>query len=100
MGDFAAAEPLFREALTLRRKLTGKKSPEVAQSIEGLALNLFDQGNYEDSVTLMREAVAIQRKLHDGPHPDLAEAINNLGWMLAIWASTRKPSSCTGKPSR
>ena len=50
--------------------------------MEGLALNLFDQGNYEDSVKLMREAVAMQRKLHDGPHPDLAEAINNLGWML------------------
>ena len=45
MGDFAEAEPLFRESLALRRKLTGNKSLEVAQSIEGLALNLFDQGN-------------------------------------------------------
>ena len=83
MGEFAEAEPLFREALALRRKLSGaKNSQDVAQSIEGLALNLFDQGKFEEAVPLMREAVAMQRKLHDGPHPDLAEAINNLGWML------------------
>ena len=51
MGDFTAAEPLFREALTLRRKLFKARSPEVAQSLEGLALNLYDQGNFQDSVS-------------------------------------------------
>jgi tetratricopeptide (TPR) repeat protein len=88
MGEFAEAEPLFREALAVRRKLAGAqgaeiaRSAEVAQSTEGLALNLFDQGKFEEAVSLMREAVAMQRKLHDGPHPRLADALNNLGWVL------------------
>ena len=88
MGEFAEAEPLFREALAVRRKLAGVKGPEtaqtteVAQSTEGLALNLFDQGKIEESVSLMREAVAMQRKLNDGPHPRLADALNNLGWVV------------------
>ena len=87
-GEFAEAEPLFREALAVRRKLAGAqgretaRTAEVAQSTEGLALNLFDQGKFEESVSLMREAVAMQRNLHDGPHPRLADALNNLGWVV------------------
>ena len=88
MGEFAEAEPLFREALAVRRTLAGAQSPEiaqsaeVAQSTEGLALNLFDQGKFEEAVSLMREAVAMQRNLYYGPHPRLADALNNLGWVL------------------
>ena len=82
MGEFKQAEPLFREALDLRRKLLGDNSAEVAESIEGLALDLHAQGNSTDSVELMREAVALRRKLHSGPYPDLAEAVNNLGYVL------------------
>ena len=64
------------------RKLVGDESPEVAQSLEGLALNLFDLGNFNDSVSLMREALSLRRGLHDGPHPELAETLNNLGFVL------------------
>ena len=59
MGDFAAADPLFRETLELRRKLLGKKSSEVAKSLEGLGLNLFDQGDYDAALVMLREAVAL-----------------------------------------
>jgi tetratricopeptide (TPR) repeat protein len=44
-GDFPKAEPLFRESLAVRERLLGEHSAEVAQSLEGLALNLYDQGN-------------------------------------------------------
>ncbi len=54
----------------------------MAQSLEGLALNLYDQGKFQGSVELLRDAVAMRRKLHHGPHPQLAEALNNLGFVI------------------
>jgi tetratricopeptide (TPR) repeat protein len=82
MGNFPGAEPLYREALALQKKLLSEKNSAVARSLEGLGLNLFDQGNnHDDAVALVREAVAMQRDLYSGPHPDLAEALNNLGFV-------------------
>jgi tetratricopeptide (TPR) repeat protein len=82
MGKFEEAETLIRQALATQRKLIGEQNAEVAQSLEGLALNLYDQGNYDDPLPLMREAVALRRAVHGESHPDLAEALNNLGFVL------------------
>ena len=97
MGDYAGAEPLFREALALRRKLTGKKSPEVAQSMEGLALNLFDRairGFRQADAGGGRDAARTARRAASRPRR-CARTIS--GGCSVRWASTRKPSSCTGE---
>jgi hypothetical protein len=82
-GEFAAAEPLIRESLKIRRTVFGESHPEVADSLEELGLNLFDQGDDEPSMDLLREAVAMRRETQGDLHPALAEAINNLALVLS-----------------
>ena len=65
MGDFPGAEALYREALATQKTLLGEKNVEVARSLEGLGLNLFDQDNADDGILLLREAVAMPCRICD-----------------------------------
>ena len=37
MGDYAKAEPLYEEALEIRRKVLGREHPDTAISLNNLA---------------------------------------------------------------
>ena len=74
--------PLIRESLEIRRAALGDTHLDVAESLEALALNLLDQGDFESPAPLLREAVAMRRELQDSDGPDFARAINNLGFVL------------------
>jgi len=43
-GDLARARPLFERALAIREKALGPKHPDMAQSLNNLALLLHDRG--------------------------------------------------------
>ncbi len=45
-GDYAAAEPLFRQALELRRELFGEEDRTVAISLNSLALVLHEKASW------------------------------------------------------
>ncbi|HKE30914.1 MAG TPA: tetratricopeptide repeat protein [Candidatus Angelobacter sp.] len=81
-GDYARAEPLYRNALTIREKILGQEDLHVAVSINNLAVLLKRKGDYAGARDLYRQALAIREKLLGPDHPDVALELNNLGELL------------------
>lgn len=82
-GDYASAEPVLRQVLADRLQLHGETSPEVAEAIEEIGLNQFDQGHLQTAESRLREALQLRWKsLGRAPHPDIAENLNNLALVL------------------
>ena len=82
MGQYADAEPLFRRALAIDEKALGKDHPDVASSLNNLALLLYSQGKYGEAEPLYRRALAIYEKADGSYHPDVATSLNNLAELL------------------
>jgi tetratricopeptide (TPR) repeat protein len=81
-GDYAGAEALDREALTMQRKLLGNEHPDVARSLNNLATELLEEGDYTRAEALYREALAMKRKLLGNEHPLVARSLTNLANVL------------------
>jgi serine/threonine-protein kinase len=79
LGLYDLAEPLLREALSIRRSVLGDDHPAVAQSLNNLGVVLRQRGDYDGAEPLFNEALERRRQLYpEGDHPDLAESLNNL----------------------
>jgi Flp pilus assembly protein TadD len=77
-GRYGDAEPLFLEALAMRKQLLGEAHPDVATSLNNLALLYKFQGRYGDAEPLFLEALAMRKQLLGEAHPDVAASLNNL----------------------
>jgi tetratricopeptide (TPR) repeat protein len=81
-GKYAAAEPVAREALKLRREALGTSHADVATALDDLGAILMAAGNSAAAEPLMREALTIRRKLLAPDDPDLAVGLNNLAYVI------------------
>ncbi len=61
-GHYEAAADLYRTILDVRRVTTGEASPEVARSLNGLALVLVMRGRSSEAERLLLDALAIDRR--------------------------------------
>jgi SOS-response transcriptional repressor LexA len=52
--------------------------PDIAASLNGLALLYTNQGKYEEAKHLFKQALAISEKAHGAEHPDIAASLNGL----------------------
>jgi tetratricopeptide (TPR) repeat protein len=77
-GKHAEAQPLFEQALAIRRRLLTDEHPDTAASYNNLATNLYPQGKYARAQTLNEKALAIRRRLLTDDHPDTSASYNNL----------------------
>jgi tetratricopeptide (TPR) repeat protein len=77
-GRYSEAEPLYKKALTLRKKLFGNDHPTVATSLNNLAWLYKAQGRYKEAEHLYQEAMQMRLNLLGEAHPDAAQSINNL----------------------
>jgi len=83
LSRYEQAEPLLRQALTLRRRHLGADHLDAAESLANLGLLFHQQGAYDSAEVALREALAIgERKLPDG-HPNLASHLDDLGVILS-----------------
>ena len=78
-GRDGDAEPLFLEALAMRKQLLGEAHPDVAASLNNLALLYDFQGHYGDAEPLYLEALAMRKQLLGEAHPAVANSLFNLG---------------------
>ena len=93
------AEPLYRQALAIKRKIYGEEHPSIATGLNNLAgllktqvLILYHfllhndgplwsdfcifQGKYEEALPIIEEAIEIYKKVHGNEHPAVAAAIS------------------------
>jgi CHAT domain-containing protein/tetratricopeptide (TPR) repeat protein len=78
MGDYAAAEPLFREALEVRRKALGADQPEYGVTLHNLANLFVKMGDYAAAEPLFCEALEVFRKALGADHLRYAYSLDNL----------------------
>jgi len=77
-GCYREAEPLFKQALEVRRKIYGENHPDVATSLNNLAEVYSKEGKYNEAEPLHKQALEIFRKIYGEYHPYVAHLLNNL----------------------
>ena len=82
-GRYSEAEPLFVQALALRRNLLGEEHPDVASSLNNLAELYSSQGRHSEAEPLFVQALALRRKLLGEEHPSVATSLNNLAYLYS-----------------
>ena len=78
MGRYSKAEPLYLQALQLRKHLFGEDNPDVATSLDNMARLYHFQGRYAEAETLLKQALKLRKSLLGKEHPDVATSLNNL----------------------
>ena len=81
-GHHAAAEPLFRAALTLTEKHLGANHPGTATSLNNLAQLLHETDRPSEAEPLLRRALAIDEAVFGSDKPTVAIRLNNLAQFL------------------
>lgn len=77
-GKYREAEQRLQRALTLRKETLDADHPDIATSLNNLAILHKAQGQYAKAEPLYRRALAIREKILGTEHPDLATVLNNL----------------------
>jgi hypothetical protein len=75
------AEPLLIQALSMTKCLLGDEHPDVAQSLNNLALLYKSQRRYSDAEPLYIEALAIAEKRLGANHPNTITTRENLEYL-------------------
>ena len=77
-GQYSKAIPIAKEVLAIREKALGPEHPDVAESLNNLAL-LYDSFNdYARAEPLYQRALAIYEKALGPEHPSVATSLNNM----------------------
>jgi tetratricopeptide (TPR) repeat protein len=81
-GRYREAQPLYQQALDIRRKVLGEDHADTASSYNNVAYNLNAQGQYAQAQPLYQKALEIRRKVLGEDHPDTAQSYNNVAYNL------------------
>ena len=81
-NQLGEAEPLYRRALAMDEDIFGKDHPNVAGSLNDLALLLKNTNHLTDAEPLYRRALAIYEESYCTGHPHIATTLGNLAALL------------------
>ena len=82
-GRYDAADPLFDQALAIRRRLLGADHPSTAISLNNLAGLYRAQGRVAEAAPLLKDAVEIMERVLGVEHPNTKVARENYEVLLA-----------------
>jgi tetratricopeptide (TPR) repeat protein len=77
-GNYVEAISVAQQLLAIREKALGPDHPDVARSLNNLAVLYFHQGRYADAEPLYKRSLVIREKALGPDHPDVARSLNNL----------------------
>ncbi|MEH1809678.1 tetratricopeptide repeat protein [Nostoc sp.] len=78
IGNYTEAEPLYKQALELRKRLLGENHPAFATSLNNLAGLYKSTGKYSKAELLYQQALELRKRLWGEHHADVAVSLNNL----------------------
>jgi len=77
-GLYDRAVVMAKHALEVAEKAVGPDHPDVATSLNNLALLYETQGAYAKAEPLYTRSLAIRKNALGSDHPDVAQSLNNL----------------------
>ena len=77
-GRYADAERLYKESLALDEKNLGPDHPDVATTLNNLALVYKTQGRYTDAEPLYKRALTMLENKLGAENPSVATSLSNL----------------------
>ena len=77
-GAYTQALPWGENCLSVTRKRLGEEHPNIATSLNNLAVLYENQGRYEAAEPLYLEALELYKKLLEEKHSRVATSLNNL----------------------
>jgi eukaryotic-like serine/threonine-protein kinase len=80
--DYAAAEPILREALELNRRTKGEDHPSTVGSINNLASMLMEMNKLAEAEPLARESLEKCRRIYGSEYAETLKAMNVMGQVL------------------
>eukprot|EP00964_Phaeocystis_antarctica_P159755 scaffold130942_cov81-Phaeocystis_antarctica.AAC.1 len=80
-GDFAAAEPLCREAMKVQRETLGARHANTLNSIANLGQLLQVKGDLAAAEPLFREAMKVRRETLGARHPNTLASISSFSML-------------------
>jgi class 3 adenylate cyclase/tetratricopeptide (TPR) repeat protein len=86
-GDYGKAELFATRALAIREKILGPDHPDVAQSLDGLAVVYWREGRYVEAEPLYSRALAIREKALGSDDLDVAASLSSFA--LVYWDQGR-----------
>ncbi|MGB0526038.1 MAG: CHAT domain-containing protein, partial [Flammeovirgaceae bacterium] len=78
MNKLAEAEPLYEQALKIKRKYLGEAHPEYAISLNNLAALYEERKAYKKAEPLYLQALSIIKRHLGEKHPSFATTLNNM----------------------
>ncbi|MFM6023322.1 MAG: tetratricopeptide repeat protein, partial [Dolichospermum sp.] len=80
-GLYQLAEVQYQSCVEIHQTLFTGDHPDVASSLNNLALLYNSQGRYAEAEPLYFEALEIYKRLFTGDHLDVASSLNNLAFL-------------------
>jgi tetratricopeptide (TPR) repeat protein len=77
-GQYADAESLYKQSLTIREKALSASDPALALSLNNLAVLYESQGKYAEAEELHKRSLTIRETALGPEHSDTANSLNNL----------------------
>jgi tetratricopeptide (TPR) repeat protein len=97
MGNYAAAESLFKQSVTIWKKAVGKEDRDYASTLNNLAELYRTMRNYNDAQPLYLQSLAITKKVLGADHPDYARSLNTWRFFMMTRATMLLQNLCTGR---
>jgi tetratricopeptide (TPR) repeat protein len=83
---YADAEPLYRRSLAIQEKALGPNHPDVANSLNNLALLYQTKARYADAESLLNRSLAIGENVFGPDNPGVATSQSNLANLYVFQA--------------
>ncbi|EFH89900.1 helix-turn-helix transcriptional regulator [Ktedonobacter racemifer] len=77
-GQYGEAEPLYQRAFHIREQVLGPDHPQVATSLNNLAVLYWREGKYGEAEPLYRRALSILEQVPGSEHLQKAGVLTNL----------------------
>jgi CHAT domain-containing protein/Tfp pilus assembly protein PilF len=81
-GNYSRAEKLGRKALTIRESLLDPGDPEVAESLDALAMIYYDEARFGEAEELLRRAIKIDANVLGSQNSKTATKVHHLAVVL------------------
>lgn len=82
LGDFDAAEPLYRGAMEMRQQIFPGANADVAESLNHLAALLQRRGRFDEALDMYRRALNMRQTVFGAGSKQVAWSRNNLATCL------------------